>query len=209
MAIVPIRPAIGVAALLVVLSRRRRPFNTDEIELLELLAAHAAARLETLASIDALRRRAAEDPLTGIGNRSAFSDRLEQWENDGTSGALVLIDVDRFKSINDTFGHLEGDHVLVELAASLEAALLPDQHVYRLGGDEFAVLLPGHSEIDARFVGDRLDLAAGSVLQPRSAGLSIGVAVVDPDLEVELALRIADRDLYESKRRRRLPSASA
>lgn len=102
--VVPLRPQGGAPALLAVTSSRRRHLHTDTIELLELLAAQATARLETLAHMDELRRQAHEDPLTGIGNRGAFTVALEGWLRDGTSGTLAVLDVDGFKGVNEPPG---------------------------------------------------------------------------------------------------------
>ncbi|MCU1376040.1 MAG: hypothetical protein JWO68_3326, partial [Actinomycetia bacterium] len=114
--VVPIRPAAGAPGLLAVASRRRKQLHTDTIELLELLGTQAAARLETLAHIAALRRQATEDPLTGLGNRAAFNEALDAWQRQRIVGAVAVFDVDDFKRVNDTFGHLEGDDVLSHLA---------------------------------------------------------------------------------------------
>ncbi|MCU1483340.1 MAG: hypothetical protein JWN67_86 [Actinomycetia bacterium] len=201
--VVPIRPSTGEPGLLAVASTRRKQLHTDTIELLELLAALAAARLETLGHIGALRRQATEDPLTGLGNRAAFNEALELWRLERTSGAVAVFDVDDFKRVNDTFGHLEGDGVLSRLADAFRTVVRPADGVFRLGGDEFAVLLPQATAAEAKNVGDRLQLAASTVLASRGAGVSVGVATAGDGVSVEEALREADRDLYEAKRHRR------
>jgi diguanylate cyclase (GGDEF)-like protein len=200
--VVPIRPSLGQPGLLAVLSTRKKQLHTDTIELLELLATQAAARLETLGHIDALRRQATEDPLTGLGNRAGFNDALGRWRLERTAGAVAVFDVDDFKRVNDTFGHLEGDSVLCRLADAFRSVVRPADGVFRLGGDEFAVLLPGSTGAEAQHVGDRLQLAASAVLAPRGAGVSVGVATVGDARTVQDALREADRHLYEAKRRR-------
>jgi diguanylate cyclase (GGDEF)-like protein len=202
-ALVPIRPALGSPALLAVVSPRRRKLDTQLLELLELLAAQAANRLETLGHMVELHRRATEDSLTGIGNRAAFSDELDRWERTGASGAIALIDVDDFKQVNDTFGHLEGDRLLTELAALLRSAVRPADGVYRIGGDEFAVLLEGTTEGEARKVIERVERKTASALSPRGAGMSVGVAQVPAGQPVDFALREADQRLYRTKRDRK------
>jgi diguanylate cyclase (GGDEF)-like protein len=114
-----------------------------------------------------------------------------------------VFDVDDFKRVNDTFGHLEGDGVLSRLADAFRTVVRPGDGVFRLGGDEFAVLLPQATGAEAQHVGDRLQLAASTVLASRGAGVSVGVATVAAGTSVEDALREADRNLYEAKRRRR------
>jgi diguanylate cyclase (GGDEF)-like protein len=194
--LVPLRPANAPSWLLAIADVRRRQLHTDTIELLELLAAQAAARIETVAYIGELRRRASEDVLTGLGNRAAFGEALAGWEE---TGAVVLLDVDHFKQINDTFGHLEGDRVLTRLGALFASVVRPGDGVYRLGGDEFAVLLPGTDEAAASEVGARLELAGAAALAPYQAGVSVGVAVTASSAED--ALRLADRRLYAAKHR--------
>jgi diguanylate cyclase (GGDEF)-like protein len=198
--VVPIRPAAGEPDLLAVVSTRRRQLTTDTIELLELLAAHATARLETIRHIAELRCRATQDALTGVGNRAAFSEALVSWDKEGTTGAVVVLDADGFKRLNDTFGHAEGDDALIALAASLERAVRPTDAVFRLGGDEFAVLVPDAEEHESEAVRDRLQLAASVVLSPNGVGISVGVAHVDWNRRIEDAVREADRRMYEAKR---------
>ncbi|MCU1373023.1 MAG: hypothetical protein JWO68_309, partial [Actinomycetia bacterium] len=160
------------------------------------------ARLETLAHIAALRRQATEDPLTGLGNRAAFNEALDAWQRQRIVGAVAVFDVDDFKRVNDTFGHLEGDDVLSHLADAFRTVVRPGDGVFRLGGDEFAVLLPHATGDEARGVGDRLQLAAAAVLASKRAGISVGVATVGVGRTIEEALRDADRHLYEAKRAR-------
>ncbi|MDQ1538393.1 MAG: hypothetical protein QOE58_2786, partial [Actinomycetota bacterium] len=198
--VVPIRPATGEPDLLAVVSTRRRQLSTDTIELIELLAAHATARLETIRHIAELRCRATQDALTGVGNRAAFSEALVAWDKEGTTGVVVMLDVDDFKRLNDTFGHAEGDAVLVALAGALHRAVRPADAVFRLGGDEFAVLVPGAEEHESSAVRDRLQLSASVVLSPNGVGVSVGVAWVDWTRPVEEAVREADHRMYEAKR---------
>ena len=109
-----------------------------------------------LAFVDVTERRRAEerierlahnDPLTGLDNRASYMAKLERALSDGALArgrlAVVVVDLDHFKEVNDTLGHPVGDRVLCEVAARLQARLSPDQTVARLGGDEFAILLPG------------------------------------------------------------------
>jgi diguanylate cyclase (GGDEF)-like protein len=196
--VVPIRPSNAAPSLLVVASERRRQLHTDTIELLELLAAQAAARAETVEYIRELRRQASEDVLTGLGNRAAFVETVGAWS---APGSVVLLDIDHFKKVNDTFGHLEGDRVLAELGRVLSRAVRPGDGVYRLGGDEFAVLLPAADEPTADQIGLRLELAGAAMLATFGAGVSVGVGSTAGS--VEDALRTADDRLYEAKRRRK------
>lgn len=129
-----------------------RTFEESDLKLLETLATHAGVALEKGTLIDSLARQAAQnefqaqhDALTGLYNRAFFHDRVTSMiEKVGDDGmlAVLLMDLDRFKEINDTLGHHIGDLLLVEMASRLSASMPRGATVARLGGDEFAILLP-------------------------------------------------------------------
>ncbi|MET7638619.1 EAL domain-containing protein [Streptomyces sp. NPDC005438] len=161
------------------------------------------------------RARAEEqlrDPLTGLPNRQWLLERawsaLDDAERDRGRSALVLIDLDRFRSVNDTLGHLAGDRLLLHIAERLTEALPRGAEAARLGGDEFAVLLPvTGSTTSAQRVARELVAALGSPLDLDGLTLvleaSAGVAVYpDHAREAEGLLRRADVAMYEAKRDR-------
>ncbi|MEV5241219.1 bifunctional diguanylate cyclase/phosphodiesterase [Streptomyces cinnamoneus] len=161
------------------------------------------------------RARAEEqlrDPLTGLPNRQWLLERtwtaLDEAERAGDRAALVLIDLDRFRSVNDTLGHLAGDRLLLQIAERLRLALPRDAEAARLGGDEFAVLLPtADSLTSAQRVARALVADLGSPLDLDGLTLvleaSAGVAVYpDHALDAEGLLRRADVAMYQAKRDR-------
>lgn len=161
------------------------------------------------------RARAEEqlrDPLTGLPNRQWLLERtrtaLEEAEQLGARSALVLIDLDRFRSVNDTLGHLAGDRLLLQIAERLRLALPCGAESARLGGDEFAVLLPAAgSATSAKRVARQLVATLGSPLDLDGLTLvleaSAGVAVFPDDaLDPEGLLRRADVAMYQAKRDR-------
>lgn len=161
------------------------------------------------------RARAEEqlrDPLTGLPNRQWLLERiwtaLDEAERDGVRSALVLIDLDRFRSVNDTLGHLAGDRLLLQIAERLRLALPKGAEAARLGGDEFAVLLPvADSTTSAQRLARGLVAALGSPLDLDGLTLvleaSAGVAVFpDHALDAEGLLRRADVAMYQAKRDR-------
>ena len=156
----------------------------------ELLAAQTAASLANAEAMAELSRRAKEDPLTGLRNAAAFAGDLDAAPA-GT--ACLLVDVDHFKQVNDTFGHVAGDRLLCALAGELTAHLRDDAVVYRVGGDELAVLLPADAG-DAALIAQRLVDAARRV----RTTVSIGLALVGPDSPQVARLR-ADKALYRAK----------
>ncbi|WP_408909897.1 putative bifunctional diguanylate cyclase/phosphodiesterase [Streptomyces luteolus] len=161
------------------------------------------------------RARAEEqlrDPLTGLPNRQWLLERtwtaLDEAERAGARSALVLIDLDRFRSVNDTLGHLAGDRLLLQIADRLRHALPRGAEAARLGGDEFAVLLPTcDSTTSAQRVArglvaelsSPLDLDGLTLVLEASAGLAV---FPDHALDAEGLLRRADVAMYQAKRDR-------
>jgi diguanylate cyclase (GGDEF)-like protein len=170
-----------------------------------LRAAPVLATLQTLADAQA---RAATDPLTGLGNRRLVEDALgraaAQAQRTGVGFAVAMIDVDHFKRVNDTFGHVAGDALLVAIAHALTGATREYDVVGRRGGDEFLVLLPGHDVHEAAIAMERCRariaaLAIGT--PPISATASFGVAAAPGGGPYEPAalVRAADDAVYEAK----------
>jgi diguanylate cyclase (GGDEF)-like protein len=153
-----------------------------------------------------LERRATTDELTGLPNRLLLLDRLRELVRAGRTGAVAVVDVDRFKRVNDGFGHHAGDELLRELGRRLACGVpaLLGATVCRLGGDEFAVLLPGlFPDQGAQLLEDVLARVAAPLVldgQDLVVTATAGVAVIAGS--AELALREADAALYAAKRRR-------
>jgi diguanylate cyclase (GGDEF)-like protein/PAS domain S-box-containing protein len=158
----------------------------------------------------ALEYAATHDTLTGVANRKVFLDRLREVGRGGVGGSAVLfIDLDHFKPVNDDHGHPAGDQVLAEIAGRLAAAVRPGDLVARIGGDEFAVLCErlAHAD-DAERVADRLldvirrpvDVPLGNGTRGVEVGASIGVTGLGPGQPAEGVMAWADRALREAKR---------
>jgi diguanylate cyclase (GGDEF)-like protein len=153
------------------------------------------------------------DPLTGLANRRAFLDAAAQLTQTQTARdvpvAVFMIDLDRFKSVNDRFGHSVGDEVLRIFAESAQVNLRPTDIVARLGGEEFAVLLTDACRDNAFKVAERIRstfaaLAATVAGHAVNATASIGVAIIqDPQQDVHALLAQADQALYRAKARGR------
>jgi diguanylate cyclase (GGDEF)-like protein len=194
--------AVGLVAhgerhgLLLLAGRTERAVAIDDLELLELLAAHAATCLRTADLMRTLRAQAATDPLTGLGHHATFHATLAHAHRRPTT-AVVLVDLDGFKRLNDTFGHQHGDHVLRGVAAALSGAMRRGDTLFRIGGDEFAALLVVSDENEALEAGVRLREAVRDA--DLGVTVSIGVAVpIDGEPDVALLAR-ADRALYRAK----------
>lgn len=151
------------------------------------------------------RDEAAQDVLTGLLNRKALRSRFDQFgsrlRSDDEPLTLLMVDVDRFKNINDTHGHQRGDLVLRELAERLVANVRPVDLVFRFGGEEFIVLMPGLDPDTARFAADRLNRAVSA--HP-VAGLRVTVSVgltsrTGDDLDYGPMVQAADAAMYRAK----------
>jgi diguanylate cyclase (GGDEF)-like protein len=148
-----------------------------------------------------LRAVSQVDPLTGVLNRRSLFDAADALAARGRSFAVVLVDLDGFKAVNDTRGHLFGDEVLRRAARAMREAVRREDLVARYGGDEFAVLVPG-GRAEGELVLRRLKEAVLTVARELGAetSLSGGVAVwPDEGAAVEDVLRVADRRLYAAK----------
>jgi diguanylate cyclase (GGDEF)-like protein len=156
-----------------------------------------------------LAHQALHDPLTGLPNRALFLDRLsvalDRCRRASTSVAVLFLDVDSFKQINDSLGHAAGDQVLVELAGRLHEMLRPMDTVSRFGGDEFTLLFEDlESEREALLIAERIGRSASRPVSldesETSFTVSIGIAIVqDPVSSPDQVLRDADAAMYRAK----------
>ncbi len=160
--------------------------------------------------VSELHRAVRTDGLTGLSNRTAFFEEAEKVIAHGkpASNALLFIDVDHFKSVNDTFGHAIGDAVLRELAAVIRSSVREGDLVARFGGEEFAVLLIDADRSEAMRVAERIKINARTVCRAvesfdRALTVSMGVCLREPGQDLETILLKADQGLYAAKRRGR------
>jgi diguanylate cyclase (GGDEF)-like protein len=169
--------------------------------------------------IGSLRQQATRDALTGLFNRRMLDTYLPQLldkcQDERLDLALLMIDVDHFKPLNDTLGHSAGDELLRDIAHIIKSGVRDQDAAFRIGGDEFAVLLPGAGPEVAQAIATRMrnlvDALAKPLRVPVAPGLSIGIVCLsemrNPDHDV--FLREADRKLYEMKGGRRRVLARA
>ncbi|WP_084397681.1 GGDEF domain-containing protein [Henriciella aquimarina] len=152
-----------------------------------------------------LARRARLDPLTGILNREAFLTRIKRFQEQEVSGAMLMVDIDHFKQINDTYGHHAGDKALQLVANAIEQAMRDQDIVGRIGGEEFGVFVPGEKAELAGLVAERIRLAIARIDFKPEPGLrygitaSIGVAQGAYSDKVSELFRMADNRMYDAK----------
>ena len=167
---------------------------------------------KALALVEQLQASADMDFLLGILNRRGFERELNRSisyiRRYHARGVLIVLDVDRLKPINDTFGHAAGDQVLKAVVAAITGQVRASDVVGRLGGDEFAVLLWNLSETDARAKAAALEAAIDGlsfVFDSRvvTVGVSAGVAILGKESEAARMLEEADRAMYVRKAQRR------
>jgi diguanylate cyclase (GGDEF)-like protein/PAS domain S-box-containing protein len=168
------------------------------------VALHDAAELR-----EELERRATHDPLTGLANRDLLFDQMELMLRQRQSAgiAVVFIDLDRFKAVNDRLGHRAGDELLVHVAQRLRAAVRESDVAARIGGDEFVVVGTADGPEDADRFGSRiLDAVRGDALVVGerievSASLGVSYADAGDESSADVVLAHADARMYEAKRR--------
>jgi diguanylate cyclase (GGDEF)-like protein len=208
---VPLRGGAGILGALVVTDRLGdvRTFEHDDVLLLETVANHASVALQNGELIDRLRHEALHDGLTGLPNRAFLQRRLaaalvDLADGRSTHVAIMILDLDGFKEVNDTLGHQQGDILLVEVAERVRTAVGEIGLVARLGGDEFAVLLEGDDEDRAVAVGRRvlrsLEYPMALDGMEVEVGGSVGLALApDHAMDPAALLKRADLAMYDAK----------
>jgi diguanylate cyclase (GGDEF)-like protein len=220
--IAPLRGNDGVMGITVVGDRLGdvSTFEPQDLKLLQTLAQHVSVSLEngrledSLAQLtrlkEELRHQAFHDSLTGLPNRTLFTERvaysLQRQDRAGQALAVLFLDLDDFKTINDSLGHPAGDQVLMTVARRLRHCLRPSDTVARLGGDEFGILLDDMSDpSDALVAAERMieALSAPTYLDGKEVSVraSVGITLDGHGGEAETLLRNADVAMYTAKRR--------
>jgi diguanylate cyclase (GGDEF)-like protein len=220
------RPGAGTSSLTVTLTVDGEPtgtlrvierlgdvgqFGADDARLLSALGNHAAITLRNGRLVDQLREQASinayqanHDALTDLPNRPSFAHVLAETLETSPATAVLLLDLDRFKEVNDTLGHAVGDQLLREIGKRLRSAVAPTAYIARFGGDEFSVLLPGGDRAAAEHCAAQVHAALAEPLRLRdvmlSADASIGIALApDHGADSESLLRHVDAAMYDAK----------
>jgi diguanylate cyclase (GGDEF)-like protein len=196
-----------------------KPFDADEMRA-RLLVAERIVRVqeELVAARDAMKTQATHDYLTKLLNRAGIMDvlrkELDRTARTGEPFSVIIADLDHFKQINDTYGHLSGDDVLAETARRIRASLRSYDSVGRYGGEEFLIIVPGCNEATAFDVAEKIratvcQMPMRIMAQDRTITASLGVSTTYGAISAEELLSAADSALYRAKNSGRNRSASA
>jgi diguanylate cyclase (GGDEF)-like protein len=210
----PILEGEDVLAVICVADRiDDRAFTRSDLSAMRALAAPAAlalSRERAAARAEAYAHAAAVDPVSGLFNRRYFHVRLDEELQRSRRHeiplALLMIDIDDFKGVNDRYGHLAGDGIIRETAEILRRAVRVFDVCTRFGGEEFAVIMPASSEDGAAAVAERIRARVAAFgptergVQDLRVSVSIGLALSEPDLSARDLISRADEALYDAKR---------
>ena len=209
---VPLLERNRIAGVLVLMRlRSNQPFTGHEFHLVKNFADLASIALRNAAIQNAAETRARTDPLTGLRNRDALERTLVRWIDGEKTFSLMVIDLDHFKTVNDSYGHLAGDQLLVAIAEVIQREARGGDMAFRLGGDEFLLVLPSTAAKGALAAGARLVKAVKA-----GAADALGTLGIEPELPVSCSVGVAcypqhgktpkdliataDRAAYDAKR---------
>jgi len=205
----PIRTSERILGAFISVSSAPRTFDDEDAATASVLSDFTAALVEHTRLVQEMPRSAIRDSLTGVYNARFFQDTIareaSRAQRYGTGLSLLMVDIDSFGVINDTFGHLVGDKVLAHLGGLIEGAVRSTDFVCRCGGDEFGVVLPGTTLDGARRVAEKIlqRVKSHEILQNLGDGpvtVSIGAAEYQKGSHFETLVAEADQALYVSKR---------
>ncbi|MEM1187712.1 MAG: GGDEF domain-containing protein [Pseudomonadota bacterium] len=192
---------------------RRKRYSEEELVSIEEALGSLGRALRTSHEVESLRALVTQDPLTGLGNRSSLKDwidrELARARRHGDPLAVMMIDVDHFKTINDELGHLGGDRVLRTIAEVLRASTRRSDLVFRYGGDEFTVLLPHTDRSGAQEAARQIRASLARIDTSAFGGndvpgglrpdVSIGIACYQDGDDEDTLMQRADTHLYHAK----------
>ena len=208
--IVPLKTSKGTLGVLSAQSYTPNMYNGEDLETLELLAVNVSIAIENAQLFDKVQSMAITDPLTGLSNRRKFyenaSSEFDISRRYGRPLSVIMMDIDHFKNVNDTYGHAVGDQVLQGLAQLVKSNLRQVDILARYGGEEFVILMPETGIEEAMMIAERLRENAAEATLPTRAGnmvitISLGVVKLEDDCRnLEELLDRSDQAMYVSKR---------
>ncbi|MBE0582243.1 MAG: GGDEF domain-containing protein, partial [Desulfofustis sp.] len=209
----PFKTGNEVLGVMNIAYRSRQEFTESRLRLLGLLSDQGAIAINNARLHNFVKHQAVTDSLTGTANRRAFNDRLEEEirrsKRYDHRFSLLILDLDGFKAVNDTYGHLVGDQTLQGVADCLQSAVRDTDFLARYGGDEFALILPETTCESAHLLVDKINTAMAECHFPwltisriKTLTISTGIACFPRDAEnADGLIYKADAELYRRKRR--------
>lgn len=210
---VPLHAGGGLHGVVTLYNANRDAFNRDHLRILLAIQSRVSVAMENAFNYQQAQNKAALDGLTGLPNASSLflhlDSEIARCRRSESTLSLLVCDLDGFKQVNDTLGHLEGNRLLKEVAALLRSFARPDDFVARMGGDEFVLVLPDAPQdvLTARIRAIEQSVAelGSSSFSAGFLGVSAGFACLPDDgLDAEGLLAVADKRMYEAKRERKL-----
>lgn len=203
---VPLLHESEVSGVLLVCDSRQHFFSFDDFKLLEIFGQHTSLAITNAMLHSEVERMVITDNLTGLSTRRYLGDKVHESLESDYAGSLILMDVDYFKNVNDTYGHQVGDEVLIQVANLIKFSIRDSDVAARWGGEELAVYLPHVEEGTAFSVAERIRDCVANETNPRvtiSCGLASWNREEDRNMSVENMFHQADVALYEAKRQGR------
>ncbi len=208
--IVPLKTSAGTLGVLSAQSYTPDMYTSEDLETLELLAANVSIAIENAQLFDKVQSMAITDPLTGLSNRRKFYENasleFDKSRRYDRPLSVIMMDIDHFKKVNDSYGHAVGDQVLQGLAQLVKSNLRQVDFLARYGGEEFVIMMPETALEEAMMIAERLRENASEATLPTRAGnmvitISLGVVKLEDDCRnLEELLDRSDQAMYVSKR---------
>lgn len=190
-----------VNGVIMLAHRKPRFFSYDNYKLLQVLSSHIGLAIANASLHAEVRRMANRDMLTGLYARHYVDDAIQEFQKKDTNGSLIIVDIDQFKQVNDTYGHQTGDKILKQVCAIVKSSIRKTDIAARWGGEELAVYLPGASADNSFQIAETIRLRVAMDTDP-SVTVSCGIAEWiqgDDKLSVESLFYQADMALYKAK----------
>ncbi|MDU2240626.1 MAG: diguanylate cyclase [Paenibacillus sp.] len=190
-----------VNGVIMLAHRDTRFFSYDNYKLLQVLSSHIGLAIANASQHAEVRRMANRDMLTGLYARHYVDDAIQEFQKKDTNGSLIIVDIDQFKQVNDTYGHQTGDKILKQVCAIVKSSIRKTDIAARWGGEELAVYLPGASADNSYQIAETIRLRVAMDTDP-PVTVSCGIAEWirgDDKLSVESLFYQADMALYKAK----------
>ncbi len=171
-----------------------------DITILEIFADQVRVAIENSSEFETLQEKAIRDPQTGLYNHTEFYNRIDKLVQEKAKFSLLMMDIDDFKFVNDSYGHQTGDGVIEYLADRIKLSIRRSDIAARYGGDEFTIILRGTEKMVAKTIAERLRLFVAEGNSPVKVTISIGIAEYPSDsLTSNDIISVADKALYMAK----------